>query len=569
MFAKILIPIPISQLFTYKVPFFLENKINIGHRAIIPLGNRKIQTGIVLFLEKTQPAEIDTKEIKEIIDVPDEYPIFLTPQIKLLEQIAQYYLCTLGEVLHTALPSGFKINSKSIIQINPEIDIYELESYNFNDLETKLIDILALKESISYDELDAQIGIKNPYKTIHSLIDKKIIFLFEQITEKYKPDTLKKIRLSPDYQAKEQITALFEKLKKKEPQTDILLFYVQEIMPHISVENNKKGMKKSKIEEKKLSKAALNTLLKNKIMEEFTEVVSRFPFIEKEQTEIILQDIQQQKLNEIVTAFESKNVVLFHGITGSGKTEIYIHLIQKEIATGKQVLYLLPELALTVQIVQRIRAFFGDIVGIYHSRFSAKEKVEVWKEIINGRFKIIVGTRSSIFLPFHSLSLIIVDEEHDASFKQTEASPHYNARDMAIFLAQEHTAKVLLGSATPSLESFFNAENKKYGLVTLHERFAQATLPTINLINVREEKKNKKMNGRAGRKSQSGQVYIQTYNPQLHLFQQIKNNDYQNFYKKEIIQRKIYRFPPIVRLIKISFLHTIYMILKRVCPVVG
>jgi primosomal protein N' (replication factor Y) len=408
--------------------------------------------------------------------------------------MADYYLCSPGEVLNAALPSGLKLSSESMVQLHPAFD-WEITLFEFSEKETQLLHHL-VNGPMSYSEVASLLGIKHIFTLLKSLTGKQAIILFEEVREKYKPKKEKRIRLNHEFLDHNALENIFQKLSSKPKQEEILLNFLKEVPVLQHPEENKKGISKQKLMEGDLSLSALNTLIKNSILEEFEIVVSRFDAVpESSLPDVILSEDQVAAQQEIFRHFESVNTVLLHGITGSGKTEMYINLIKKALESGTQVLYLLPEIALTTQIVQRLRKLFGEHMGVYHSRFSDNERVEVWNGVLNGRFNFVVGVRSAIFLPFDHLGLIIVDEEHDTSYKQQEPAPRYHARDAALMLAHQHHAKIILGSATPSVESYHLAHTGKYGLVQLYKRYGEAQLPQVILVDMSRERKQKKTKG--------------------------------------------------------------------------
>lgn len=490
-FAELLLPVPIPKLFTYRLPFILNDKIKTGLRSIVQFGDRKVLTGIIINIHETPPKEYEAKYILELLD--DE-PIVNTQQVKLFQWIADYYLCSAGEVMNAALPAGLKLSSESMVQVNPAFD-WETTLFEYSQKEEVLLKHLQ-QEPLPYSEITKLLGLKNLYSILKSLVSKEAVILYEEVKEKFKPKTEKRIRLSPDYTSHEALEKVFETLTAKPKQEAVLLKYLQlaPVLQH--VEANKNGVPKKNLLGGDISESSLATLVKNSIFEEFEVVVSRFE-TENDQAlpEITLSEEQRIAQADILKCFETHATTLLHGITGSGKTEIYIDLIKKAIDGGSQVLYLLPEIALTTQIVQRLKKVFGTTMGVYHSKFSDNERVEVWNGVLNGRFKFVVGVRSAIFLPFDNLGLIIVDEEHDTSYKQQEPAPRYHARDVALVIGQMHHAKVLLGSATPSVESFYQAQQGKYGLVKLHSRYGDAKLPEVILADMSNERRNKTSKG--------------------------------------------------------------------------
>ncbi len=490
-FAEILLPVPIPKLFTYRVPKALNEIIRTGQRVIVQFGRKKIYTGIVFALHEKPPKEYEAKYILELLD---EAEVIYPQQFKLYQWIADYYLCTLGEVMISALPSGLKLTSESMVQINPDFDPDHTD-FEFSEKEWVLLHRLQ-KGPLSYSEVSLLFNTKNIYALFRSLNSKSAIILYEEVRGGFKPKMERRLRLYPEYLQKKKLEALFETMAHRPKQEAILLHYLKEVPVFSHPELNQRGMSRSKLSYKEFSKDSFHILIKDKVLEEFAIAVPRFGFEDPVQvTPLLLSEQQQRARNEVLHALNEKGAALLHGVTGSGKTEIYIDLIKRALDGGNQVLYLLPEIALTTQIVFRLKKIFGSQMGVYHSKFSDNERVEVWNGILSGKFKLVVGVRSSIFLPFDSLALIIVDEEHDSSYKQHEPAPRYHARDVAMVMAQIHQAKVLLGSATPSAESFHHAETGRYGMIRLEERFGEAQLPEILFADIVKEKKRKTMKG--------------------------------------------------------------------------
>lgn len=490
-FAEIILPVPIPKLFTYRVAREHNDRIKPGVRVIVPFGSRRILTGVVENIHTTPPKEYEAKYILEVLDESET----LTPkQIQLYHWIADYYMCSAGEVLNAAMPSGLKLSSESMIQLHPAFD-EETTNLEFSEKET--IVLRALKDKpLPYTEVAATLGVKSIYSLIKSLASKEAILLFEEVKEKYRPKKEKRIRLKEEFVTKKAMEKLFKMMEGKPKQEAALLKFLQLVPAFNDRDLNKAGLKKSLLLDEDISDSSVATLIRNNILEEFEVVVPRFDPHEVETTAPLLLSEQQEKArNEILAGFEGVGTALLMGVTGSGKTEIYIDLIRRAMEGGSQVLYLLPEIALTTQIVQRLQRTFGSSMGIYHSRFSDAERVEVWNGILLGKFKFVVGVRSAVFLPFDNLGLIIVDEEHDPSYKQQDPAPRYHARDVALVMGQHHNAKVLLGSATPSTESWYNARAGKFKLVTLTERFGTATLPDIIFADQMKERRQKSNKG--------------------------------------------------------------------------
>lgn len=488
-FADVALPLPIPQLFTYRIPGEFYELIKPGIRVIVSFGRQKVVTGLVDSIHQNAPKVYTAKPI---LDVLDADPVVTSQQVDMMKWMSNYYLCTYGEVINAAFPSGLKLSSESKIQLHPHYDWNDTD-LPLDDKEVMLLSALENKDSLSYREAADILELKSAYRYIKSLVQKELVIIYEEVKERYKPKKVKKIRLHGDYLSDESLLdELFQELEKKPKQSDLVLFYLREVPIFQQPELNKTGIAKSAFTDAGLSVSSLKTLVKNEILVEFEEIISRFDEESQVETkEIELSEIQQKTQAEIFEHFTTKATVLLHGITGSGKTEIYISLIQQALESGQQVLYLLPEIALTAQIVTRLKKVFGDRMGVYHSKFSDNERVEVWYGLMEGKFDFIVGVRSSIFLPFSSLGLVIIDEEHETSYKQFDPAPRYHARDVALYMAHLHGAKTLMGSATPSLESYTNAKQEKYGLVELFERYNQASLPVIHLANLTEEKKRK------------------------------------------------------------------------------
>jgi primosomal protein N' (replication factor Y) len=465
--------------------------LKIGARVIVPFGknNGRVLTAIVARLHNSPPTAYQARYISELLD---EYPLVTGYQLELFRWMAEYYMCNIGDVMNVALPSGLKISSQSKVQYNPDFDYPEL----LTDLEATLLIELKKQPSLSYEELGRLAGEgTNVPALIKSLVGKKAVIVFEEVREKYIPKMVRKIRLHATYEEREQLLVLLKRLEKLPKQQEVVMQYLRHVPVQFSPELNRKGLDKTILnQDETLSQSSLTTLIKNQVFETFEVIQPRFADSNTGvQPEIKLTDTQRTASQQIMTLFEQQNIVLLHGITGSGKTEVYIDLIQQALAGGSQVLYLLPEIALTTQIVVRLQRVFGDKMGIYHSKFSDNERVEVWKGIVSGQYQFVVGVRSSVFLPFDNLGLIIVDEEHETSYKQHDPAPRYHARDVAMMLAHWQQAKVLLGSATPSLETYYQAKQGRYGLVELFKRFGEATLPSVMLVDIRQEKKQKAM----------------------------------------------------------------------------
>ncbi len=487
-YVEVILPLPIEGTFTYSVPEKDEKIISIGARVVVSFGKKKFYTGIIHSLHECPP-DFSPKEILDILDVNG---IINAHQLTFFEWIAKYYMCTLGEVINAAIPAALKLSSESFVSINPTIDP------DVADVDERELELLRLLQSnsLSIIEVGEVLNLKQPQRILKNLSRKGYIDLFEKIKDKYQPKIIKKIRVHSIYQEPEMMEAIINELELKPKQQDVLLSYLKEVPMLKTPEANTKGLSKTSLLMDDVSPSSLKTLIKNGILEEFEEKVSRLgsSFAMKSKP-IKLSPAQEKARQKIESTLEKKSITLLHGITGSGKTEIYIELIRKQVKAGKQILYLLPEIALTTQIIARLHKIFGDAFGVYHSRYSDNERAEVWEKVRTKEYQFVVGVRSAIFLPFEELGMIIIDEEHEPSFKQYEPAPRYHARDAAIYLSTLHQAKVLMGTATPSLESYKNAMDGKYGLVELSERYGEAYQPKITFANTLKEKKQNKLKG--------------------------------------------------------------------------
>ncbi|MFT6854167.1 MAG: primosomal protein N' (replication factor Y) [Cyclobacteriaceae bacterium] len=486
-FAEVILPIPLPGTFTYVVPKDQWNESLVLKRVLVQFGKKKIYTGIVHSVHANE----SPYNPKEILEVLDENPLFTAVQMRFLQWMSTYYMCTIGEAINAALPSGLKISSESYLSINSEIEVSELD---LTDREFEVLSILK-REDKKYDDLNKALDIKSSYRYVKSLSEKGALDLFEQVKDKYIPKTEQRVRLDEKFLNTDELEAYVNSLETKPKQQNVLVKYLEAVNLLENPKANIKGMLKSELKNQ-VSISSINTLIKNNVFHEWNQVISRFKGVEvaKEQFPT-LSNIQKDAFESILEQFEKTNTVLLHAVTGSGKTEIYISIIAKVLASGKQALLLLPEIALTTQMIHRLSKYFGTSFGIYHSRFSENERVEVWQKVLDGTFKFVVGVRSAVFLPFSNLGIIIVDEEHEPSYKQYDPAPRYHARDSAIVLANLFGAHILLGSATPSLESFYNALSGKYGLVEITKRYRNVSLPDIEFADLIREKKKKLLKG--------------------------------------------------------------------------
>lgn len=488
LFAEVLLPVPVPGTFTYRVPYLLNDSIHVGQRVAVQFGKTKILSGLVVGLTEKVP-EV---EVKYLSDILDSEPIVNPIQLRFWEWVKTYYLCHLGEVMQAALPSALKLSSESKVALSPD---FVLDSMALNDYEYLIVEALQVQPKIAISEVSKIIGFKKVMPIVRTMMEKGILVIEEELNEKYKARYERFVRLTGTYREEARLQKLMDRLTKRAyKQLEVLLAY---LTLGGDCDNDIKASELLKKAD--ANSSVLKAMADKGIFEVYEHQVSRLKDF-KAQTptsSIQLTEAQQRAFNEVHDGFESDQPVLLHGVTSSGKTEIYIKLIQEAIDEGKQVLYLLPEIALTAQIINRLKQYFGDKLGVYHSRYGTHERVEVWNQVNDfaksriPQRSIIIGSRSAIFLPYSHLGLIIVDEEHDSSFKQTDPAPRYNARDAAIVLGHIHKAKVLLGSATPSYESYYNALNGRYRLVELTQRYGGVEMPEIVLSDMRVERRRK------------------------------------------------------------------------------
>lgn len=524
LFVDVILPLAVPNLYTYRVPFDWNEAILPGQRVIVQFGRGKLYSALVRKVHEQPPKAYEAKYIEAILD---EQPIVNEKQFALWDWISKYYMCTIGEVMLAALPGGLRLASETKIILNPSFDPNAGEQQTLiSDKEYLIIDALEIRQVLSISDVSEILDQKTVYPVIKNMIEKGIVLIQEELKEKYKPKLESFVKLTQQSDNEDSLKTVFDALEKKaSKQLDVLMAYIK-----LSGRYSKQIQEVKKSDLAKAvegADAAVKALVKKKVFEVYEREVGRFASYNGETRETHLNELQQQVLDSLNAQFHpadktqpAKDVALLHGVTSSGKTEIYIKLIEKALDEGKQVLYLLPEIALTAQIINRLRKYFGDKVGVYHSKFNENERVEVWNNVLRSgnsevairklannehpagsatlnfelkNFKLIIGARSALFLPFSELGLVIVDEEHDSSYKQYDPAPRYNARDAAIYLAHIHKAKTLLGSATPSVESYFNALEGKYGFAEITKRFGGIQMPEILIADVKEATKKKEM----------------------------------------------------------------------------
>lgn len=491
-YIDVLLPLPLANWYTYSLPESLEGQVQTGSRVIVPFGKKKFYTALVANVHYCPP---EGYEIKEVTEVLDTRPVLLPQQFRLWKWMASYYLCTMGDVYKAALPSGMKLESETIVTANPD---YEATT-PLTPREQQVLDLLTQDPEQCITQLEKRLNVtRNILPVINNLLAKGAISVKEELKRNYKPKTEIRVKLSPDCQTEERLHQLFDELGRAPKRLALLMKYLELSGFFTDKASLREVSKKELLTRADATPTIFNGLVEKGIFETYLYEVGR---LDREQTRTVainpLNPAQQAAYDAILSHFREKNVCLLHGVTSSGKTEIYIHLIRQAIESGRQVLYLLPEIALTTQITERLKRVFGGRIGIYHSKFPDAERVEIWQKQLRpeGHYDIILGVRSSVFLPFHNLGLIIVDEEHETTYKQQDPAPRYHARDTAIMLASIYGAKVLLGTATPSIDSYHNALAGKYGLVTLNERYKDIRLPEIRIVDIKELARKKMMNG--------------------------------------------------------------------------
>lgn len=486
-FIDVILPIPLQRLFTYSITEAEAQFLQQGMRVAVPFGKSKVYTALVHTIHQTAPEVYEAKEIQQILD---ETPIITPQQLKHWEWIASYYMASLGEVFRSAVPSAFLLESETIIS---KFENGNVDESKLKDDEFLIFEALQHQSLLKIQEISSILGKKNVLSVLKRLIDKEVIQVYEEIYEQYKPKLVRYVKLHTNYASEENLQRLLDSLNRAKKQREVILTLFS-----ISATTKRPISVKELTKQSKASSAVVRALIEKEILEEY--------FIQKDRIEYNGDEVEASKqLNPyqeaayktIETAFKTQDVCLLYGVTSSGKTEVYVKLIEEMINTGKQVLYLLPEIALTTQLITRLQQYFGEKVAVYHSKYSVHERVEVWNNVLNNKPKaqIVIGARSSLLLPFSNLGLIIVDEEHETSFKQFDPAPRYHARDAAIVLAKMHQGKIILGSATPNVESYYNVKNQKYALATITRRYGDVLMPEMELVDIKEKHRKKRMKG--------------------------------------------------------------------------
>ena len=487
-FINVILPIPIEKLFTYKVTEEEAKLLKPGMRVAVPFGKSKIYTALVFEIHNTPPTVYEAKQIDQILE---DHPVVTKVQLKFWHWLAQYYMCSIGEVFRAAVPSALLLESETLILRN---DRAIIEESDLLDDEFMVFEALQHQSILRVQEISDILDKKNIIPVLNRLLKKNIIFLKEEMYEQYKPKLVRYVQLGKSHRSEENLEALLNGMTRapKQSQVVLTLFQLQAV--------TKKPVKVSDLENASNSSSAIiKTLIDKGILEDQFVQTDRVVYEGGDETETLksLNDFQKEALKDIKSSFKDNKVVLLHGVTSSGKTEVYVKLIEEYVNQGKQALYLLPEIALTTQLISRLQAYFGEKVAVYHSKYNVQERVEVWNNVLENKpvAQIVIGARSALFLPFNDLGLVIVDEEHESSFKQYDPAPRYHARDAAIVLGNLHGSDILLGSATPSVESFYNVKVGKYGYAHIERRYGNVLMPDMELVDIKEQSRKKRMKG--------------------------------------------------------------------------
>jgi primosomal protein N' (replication factor Y) len=482
-YVDVIVPINIKQLLTYVLNDDLHQQCQIGSRVAVPIGKSKLYTAVIVNIHQNKPLHYEAKPIQEVLD---PFPVITFNQLKLFKWIKDYYMSTYGEILRACLPNALLIQSETLIQLS---DNYKENKEELSDDEYLIIEAIEKQAQLKISDAQKILTNSSALKVLDALIKKNLVYTDRKVKHKYKPKLEAYVRIAPQYHKSENLKILVENLDRAPKQKEIVFGYFK-----LNAQSKKPLSKKILLKQTNTSSAVLKSLLDKDIFEEYYIQQDRVKTESKDKdANLQLSEYQNQALIEIEDHFKTENTVLLKGVTSSGKTEVYLKLIEKRLQRNEQILYLLPEIALTTQLIKRVQNQYGEQVLVYHSKYSNNERVEVYKKILSAQEgQVIIGTRSSIFLPFQNLSLILVDESHENSYKQYDPSPRYQARDTAIILAHLHKAKAVLGSATPSLESYQNAKLGKYKLVELTKRYGNVKPPKINTIDLKEKYKRKK-----------------------------------------------------------------------------
>ncbi len=486
-YVEVVLPLPLNATFTYRVPEHLQLKLTPGFRVIVPFGRKRYYTGIVVGVGVETPTDF---EVKDVLMALDPEPILRHPQLNFWRWIADYYMSSLGDVYKAAIPAGLKIESETFVELNPDLEPSDM-AVDLTEREEFVLSFISKKGQLPVSHITKETELRNVEATVSRLLDRGLVVVSEKMVERYRPHKEKRVRLLLDSTDADARRSAFDTVKGSPKQEQMLLTLVQLIDTQRRQGETLDVSREVLLERSQCSSTILQALAKKRLAEGFTREVNRFACDQVADITLpALSEAQTVALNGIHDSFKEHAVTLLHGVTSSGKTEIYTHLIDFVLRQGNQVLMLVPEIALTTQLTRRLQRVFGKRVIIYHSKFSDNERVDIWRRLLNTTEPcVVLGARSALFLPFARLGLVIVDEEHESSYKQYEPAPRYNGRDCAIMLAQMHGAKALLGSATPSIESYYKTQTGKWGIVELTERFGDAVLPEIEIVDMQRVRK--------------------------------------------------------------------------------
>ncbi len=492
LFAEVILPLPLYSTFTYSVPEVMAAQLRVGCRVLVPFGRKKYYTAIVTMIHSIKP---EGYEVKDILTMLDDEPIVKHPQLKLWEWISEYYLCSLGDVYKAAVPSGLKVESETFVSADPDFE--ETEPGELKERERIILDLIGSRDRVQLTEISRATGFKNVEAIVSRLIEKGAVFVAEHMVNNYRPKTETYVKLTIAHDDNDELHRFFDLVGRSKKQEALLLAYLD--LSHWLQKSKTPAevSKKSLLARADVSQAVLSGVIAKGILCQYKKEINRFADLSSSKIELpTLTDEQSRAYKEILDSYKSKQITLLHGVTSSGKTSIYMHLIDEALRQKRQVLYLVPEIALTTQLTHRLHSVFGKQLLIYHSKFSDNERVDIWKRLLHSNEPcVVIGVRSAVFLPYSNLGLIIVDEEHDTSYKQQDPAPRYNGRNVAIVLANMHGAKTLLGSATPAIESYYNATTGKYSLVSLTNRYEGIKMPEVEIIDTKIARKKKEMNG--------------------------------------------------------------------------
>lgn len=480
-FINVIIPLHLNQVYTYRVPKEWETEVAIGKRVAVQFGSKKVYSALIQSIHHQPPLKYEAKYIYSVLD---EVPIIEPIHLQFWDWISRYYLCNTGDVMNAALPAGLKLESETTLVAHPT---YEHGSVVLDDREYLIWEAIEVRHELTLQEVSEIVQMKNVFPLIKSMVIKGVLLIKEELEERYKEKVMTCLRLGSAYKNELAMEALFAKLEKHEKQLNILMAYLHLQHDHVHID------KALLIKTSNGTAGVLAGIIKKGIFETYTIAVDRIQIEATPKENFVLNPDQQEAFDKIKEGFITKDILLLQGVTGSGKTHVYVKLIEEALEKGKQVLFLLPEIALTSQIVNRVRKFFGEQCISYHSKYGDNEKVEIWHQVKQGKYKVIIGARSALFLPFQNLGLTIVDEEHDASYKQHDPAPRYHARDAAMILSRIWQCKTILGSATPAFETFYQAQQGKYAWVTMNKRYGEIPMPVIETCNMAEEKRVKTM----------------------------------------------------------------------------